>query len=170
VKWSKTDILRSAGEAMTQNEEIEFAPSAFEGNDRLRRLQKVQVAATGLWDGNQNAFRVHLDIRGVMIVPCAITDEDVSFDFATEDDVVFSFVKSDDEDTIEVKGDMVELMPVVYPLIMMEVPLKVVKPGLKDYPKGEGWEVLSEEEYERERKSHIDPRLAKLRDYKPKDE
>lgn len=105
-----------------------------------------------------------------MVVPCAITDEDVLVEFKTEDDPVFSFGKTDDEEAIEVKGDTVELMPVVYPLIMMEIPLKVVKPGLKDYPKGDGWEVLTEEEYLREKQSQIDPRLAKLRDYKPKDE
>lgn len=170
MKWTKTEILRSADKALVLDEDIAFLPEAFEGNNRLRRLQTVHVNAEGLWDGNLNVLRVHLDIRGEMVVPCAITDEDVLIDFNTEDDVVFSFEKTDDEYAIIVKGDTVELMPVVYPLIMIEVPLKVVKPGLKDYPKGEGWEVLTEEAYQRERKSQSDPRLAMLRDYKPKDE
>jgi len=170
VKWSKTEILRSADKALVLDEEIAFSPATFDGNDRLRKLEKVHVTASGLWDGNQNVLRVHLDVSGVMVVPCAITDEDVLVEFKTEDDPVFSFGKTDDEEAIEVKGDTVELMPVVYPLIMMEIPLKVVKPGLKDYPKGDGWEVLTEEEYLREKQSQIDPRLAKLRDYKPKDE
>ena len=170
MKWSKTEILRSADKALVLDEEITFSPATFDGNDRLRKLEKVHVTASGLWDGNQNVLRVHLDVSGVMVVPCAITDEDVLVEFKTEDDPVFSFGKTDDEEAIEVKGDTVELMPVVYPLIMMEIPLKVVKPGLKDYPKGDGWEVLTEEEYLREKQSQIDPRLAKLRDYKPKDE
>ncbi|MHC1736290.1 MAG: DUF177 domain-containing protein [Erysipelotrichaceae bacterium] len=170
MKWSKTEILRSADKALVLDEEIAFSPATFDGNDRIRKLEKVHVTASGLWDGNQNVLRVHLDVSGVMVVPCAITDEDVLVEFKTEDDPVFSFGKTDDEEAIEVKGDTVELMPVVYPLIMMEIPLKVVKPGLKDYPKGDGWEVLTEEEYLREKQSQIDPRLAKLRDYKPKDE
>lgn len=170
MKWSKTEILRSADKALVLDEEIAFSPATFDGNDRLRKLEKVHVTASGLWDGNQNVLRVHLDVSGVMVVPCAITDEDVLVEFKTEDDPVFSFGKTDDEEAIEVKGDTVELMPVVYPLIMMEIPLKVVKPSLKDYPKGDGWEVLTEEEYLREKQSQIDPRLAKLRDYKPKDE
>lgn len=170
MKWTKTEILRSTEKSLVLDEDISFLPATFEGNNRLRRLEKVHVSAAGLWDVNQNVLRVHLDIRGEMIVPCAITDEDVLIEFKTEDDVVFSFQKTDDEYAIIVKGDTVELMPVVYPLIMIEVPLKVVKPGLKDYPKGEGWEVLTEEAYQRERKSQSDPRLAMLRDYKPKDE
>jgi uncharacterized protein len=170
VKWSKTEVLRSADEVLVLDEEITFLPATFEGNNRLRRLEHVHVDAQGVWEASLNALRVQLDIRGEMVVPCAITDEDVTIDFKTEDDVLFSFEKTDDENIIVVKGDMVELMPVVYPLIMMEVPLKVVKPGLKEYPKGDGWEVITEEEYERERKSQSDPRLAKLRDYKPHNE
>jgi uncharacterized protein len=170
VKWTKTEILRSADKALVMDEDITFLPSTFEGNNRLRRLEKVHVSAEGRWDANQNVVRVHLDIRGDMVVPCAITDEDVLIGFKTDDDVVFSFEKTDDEYAILVKGDTIELMPIIYPLIMIEVPLKVVKPGLEVYPKGEGWEVLTEEAYQRERKSQSDPRLAILRDYKPKDE
>lgn len=52
----------------------------------------------------------------------------------------------------------------------MDIPLKVVKPGVIDYPKGDGWEVISEETYQKEKKRNIDPRLSILKDYKPQDE
>ncbi|MBV1708810.1 MAG: DUF177 domain-containing protein [Erysipelothrix sp.] len=82
---------------------------------------------------------------------------------------VFSFEKSDneDEDVEVVKGDVIELFELVYQLILMEAPLKVVKPDLKEYPKGDGWEVIKEEDYVAAKKSEIDPRLAKLKDYNP---
>ena len=49
----------------------------------------------------------------------------------------------------------------------MEVPLKVVKPGNITYPKGDGWEVMKEEDYRKEEKPAMDPRLAKLKEFKP---
>ena len=49
-------------------------------------------------------------------------------------------------------------------MILMEVPLKVVKEGLIEYPKGNGWEVVRESDQVEERP--IDPRLAKLKDFK----
>ena len=98
-----------------------------------------------------------------MIVPCSITLEDVEYDFHTKSLEVFSFDKVDDEDVHEVKGDVVELLPVVFQLILMEVPLKVVKKGLKQYPKGDGWEVVKEEDYKKSEKKDIDPRLDKLK-------
>ena len=170
MKWSKTEVLRSAGETLAFDEEISFAPSTFEGNDRLRRLENIHVSGVGNMDLNSHRFVVHLNISGDMIVPCAITLEEVTVPFNTEADEVFAFEKVENEDAIEVKGEQVELMQSVFQLIMMEVPLKVVKPGLKDYPKGQGWEVLTEAEYEHQKQHKIDPRLAKLKDYKPKDE
>lgn len=66
----------------------------------------------------------------------------------------------------EAKGDIVELYPVLFQLIMMEIPYKVVKEGLTDYPKGKGWEVVREEDLIASKEKAIDPRLAKLRDFK----
>ena len=52
---------------------------------------------------------------------------------------------------------------------MMEVPLKIVKEGLTQYPKGDGWEVVKEEDYIKEKSKEIDPRLAKLKEFKLED-
>mgnify|MGYP003271358823 FL=1 len=82
---------------------------------------------------------------------------------------MFSFEKTDDEDVHEVKGDVVELLPVIFQLIVMEVPLKIVKEGLTQYPKGDGWEVVKEEDYIKEKSKEIDPRLAKLKEFKLED-
>ena len=105
----------------------------------------------------------------MMIVPCSITLEDVEYDFHTKSLEVFSFEKTDDEDVHEVKGDVVELLPVIFQLIVMEVPMKIVKEGLTQYPKGDGWEVVKEEDYIKEKSKEIDPRLAKLKEFKLED-
>ena len=106
-----------------------------------------------------------------MVVPCSITNEDVDYPFHTEGSQVFAFHKvSKDSDIIETKGDIVELMPVIFQTIILEVPLKVVKEGLKEYPKGDGWEVIREEDYIKAKKDEIDPRLAKLREFKVEEE
>ena len=110
-----------------------------------------------------------LSITGVMIVPCSITLDDVEVSFHSESEEVFSFVKCEDADVHEAKGDVVELLPVIFQQILMEIPLKVVKPGIKEYPKGEGWKVIREEDLQEEKEKEIDPRLAKLREFKAED-
>ena len=50
--------------------------------------------------------------------------------------------------------------------IFAEVPLKAVHPDLETYPEGDGWVVMTEEDYINEKSQEIDPRLAKLKDFK----
>ena len=79
--------------------------------------------------------------------------------------VTFAFYKpQDDEDVIEVKRDTVDLTPVIFQEIMLDVPMRVVKDGATLKTEGNGWKVLNEEE-EHEDEDYIDPRLAKLKDY-----
>ena len=57
-----------------------------------------------------------------------------------------------------------DLTPVIFQEIMLDVPMRVVKDGATLKTEGNGWKVLNEEE-EHEDEDYIDPRLAKLKDY-----
>ncbi len=103
-----------------------------------------------------------------MILPCSVTNEDVDYAFHTQSLEEFAFEKLTDEDVHISKGDVVELMPVIFQLILMEIPLKVVKENVQ-YPRGKGWEVMKEEDYQKSKKDEIDPRLAKLKEFKTED-
>ena len=35
----------------------------------------------------------------------------------------------------------------------------------EEYPSGDGWRIITEEEYQKSQEDRIDPRLAKLKDY-----
>ena len=61
------------------------------------------------------------------------------------------------------------MLPVIFQQILIEIPLKVVKPEIKEYPKGDGWKVIREEDLKAEKEREIDPRLAKLREFKAED-
>lgn len=170
LKWTKTQLLQSL-DGISFDEEITFEPAIFERMHNLRGLSDVTVSGNIHYETSSNRAYADLEIEGVMIVPCSITNEDVEYDFHTKSLEVFSFdkVKNSDEDVHEVKGDVVELLPVIFQLIILEIPMKVVKPGLKDYPKGNGWEVVKEEDYRKEKERDIDPRLAKLKEFKIED-
>ena len=49
---------------------------------------------------------------------------------------------------------------------MLEVPLQVTNASADDYPHGDGWRVITEEEYQKSQEKRIDPRLAKLKEFK----
>ncbi len=147
------------------DERLTFDLGHFNKFDRLKDLRNVTVKGNGHYDCSLQRFKCILDLAGEMVVPCAVTLEDVVVDFDFDAELEYSFLSTDDEDVIECKKDFLDLTPHVFQLIFAEVPLKVVKEGIT-YPKGDGWEVLTEEEYRQQTKDTIDPRLAKLRDFK----
>lgn len=167
LKWSKNELLNSQNETIHFDEEISFEPTVFSKMHHLRDLRDIEVRGEIQYDAHSDLAACTFQVEGVMIVPCSITNEDVEYPFETEHTQMFAFHKvNKDEDIIETKGDVIELMPTIFQTIILEVPLKVTKEGIKEYPKGDGWEVIREEDYIKSKKDEIDPRLAKLREFK----
>lgn len=171
LKFSKQEIIQ-ANNDISFDDTITFEKQDFAKMQGLKDLKPVNVAGNLHYDQQTDLVTAHFDIDGVMITPCAITNEDVEYPFETSGDVVYSFHKVDKEndDIIEVKKDTIELLPQIFQLIILEVPLKIVKPGLKEYPKGDGWEVITEEDLAKEKEQKIDPRMAKLAEFKFEDD
>lgn len=169
MKIARADLLRAENNTISIDESIRFEPEAFARMHNIRSVPDVHVSGEIHYDVVSERVYADLSVTGVMIVPCSITLEDVEVEFHSESSEQFSFVKSEDADVHETKGDVVELLPVIFQQILMEIPLKVVKPGIKEYPKGEGWKVIREEDLQEEKEKEIDPRLAKLREFKAED-
>ncbi len=168
MKWSKLELMSAPNQTLSFFDEITFDPSAFSKMNQIRGLRNVTVSGELQYDEEVDRVYVQCNISGVMILACSITNEDVEYGFQTSSNETFAFTKCDD-DVHEAKGDVIELLPVIFQLIVMEAPLKVVKEGA-NYPKGDGWEVVSEETWQQEKSQRIDPRLAKLKDFKVTDD
>ena len=167
MKWTKSELLQARDCTIEFDESIAFEEEAIARIHHLRKLQNVTVSGNIHYDSTSDLAIANLDIDGCMVLPCSITLEDVEYPFHVNSTEVYAFHKVSEEDEMhEAKGDIVELYPVPFQLIMMEILYKVVKEGLTDYPKGKGWEVVREEDLIASKEKAIDPRLAKLRDFK----
>lgn len=167
VKWSKIEILNSHSNGIRFDETIRFDKEVFKKHHHIRDLKDVNVRGSLRYDGVSDLVYCEMVVSGKMILPCAISQEDVEYPFTFDTEETFTFHKvEDDSDIHEAKGDVVELLPIIFSSIMMEIPLKVVKEGIQAYPKGDGWEVITEADYYSEKKKEIDPRLAKLKEFK----
>lgn len=170
MKWTKAELLNVMESQIEFDENVNFDKSAFVKNSRLKDLRDVHVSGVGYFGQSSDQFEVELEIEGVMLCPCAITNELVEVPFDTCSHEIFSFVDTEELDVHVIKNEIIELIPIVFQLINLEVPLRVVKEGEINYPKGDGWQVLSEEDYRKSKGSQIDPRLEKLKDFKFNDD
>ncbi|HCY07206.1 MAG: DUF177 domain-containing protein [Erysipelotrichaceae bacterium] len=170
LKWTKTELSNLPDSTIWFDEFITFNSKEFINARRLNGLEDVHVNGEGFYDANLDMFDVYMQIEGVMITPCAITNEDIYIPFEFDSNVLFSFIDNEDVDVYLVENDTVELAPVIFQLINLEVPLKAIKSGNIEYPKGDGWAIISEQDLIESKKNQIDPRLAKLKEFKFSDD
>lgn len=91
MKWSKTELINQGNQELTINEAVTFDPESL-ASDRLRDLKNVTVTGSGHYDPSRQRFEADLKVTGDMVVPCAVSLEDVIVPFETSSHEVFSFL------------------------------------------------------------------------------
>lgn len=165
LKWNLQWIIKQKDGCFDFDETLNFPSEMFHNLSQINGLKDINVIGRSRLDMKNRQLYVDFKVKGQMILPCAVSLEDVNYPFEIESSVAFAFYKpSDEEDLVEAKRDTADLTPVVFQEIMMDVPMRVVKDGATLKTEGNGWKVLNEED-DREEEDYIDPRLAKLKDY-----
>ena len=168
VKWTKHELFALKEQELDFDSEISFPE--IPQNMGIRRLEKVRVTGRLLYEKETEHILAEVSISGNMVVPCAISLQDVDYAFSTSAELVYSFNQDEDPDVLLIPKDGLDLNDGILNAIWLEKPIALVKPGLKSYPKGEGWAIMTEEDYQKSKASESDPRLAKFKDYKQHDE
>ncbi len=164
VIWSRSELIRNPHVHI--DEDVKIDAKEFAGNTRINSLKEAHVSGNGYLEGTDR-FYADLNIRGIMLCPDAITNKEIEVPFETDTTEYYSFEEGDsNDDSVRIVTDeMIDLTPAVIDAILLEVPLQATEARPEDYPSGDGWKIMSEEEYEKSRKDTIDPRLAKLREW-----
>ncbi len=164
LKWNIQWLLKQKNGEFTFSDELVFPKEAFSKFSNLIDLKDVFVEGKGRYVPKDQRLYIDLKIKGMMILPCALTLEEVDYPFEIESTEVFSFDKPlPDEDVHEVKKNVANVTPIIFQNIISEVPLRVTKQDAKVKSSGEGWKIISDEEVTDQ--EIIDPRLAKLKEY-----
>ena len=153
------DLLRlknNVDKVIEIDEDISFDGFDFSGTD-LIDLKDVHVSGN-LTKDSIDDICLYLSVSGVMVLPCAITLEEVLHNF--------SFVVDDKLENIleELKNDKkientIDILPIIWENILMEIPMRVVSPNAKlDNLKGDGWRFVTDEV------KSVNPELEKLKD------
>lgn len=165
MKWNLQWIVKQQDGRFSFDEYLDFPSEMFHNTSQLNGLKDIHVEGNARLDSKNRQLYVDFSVEGEMILPCAISLEDVDYPFHIDSSAIFAFYKpNEDEDLIEAKKNLVDLTPVVFQEIMLDIPMRVVKEGVTLQGEGKGWQVMGEDDLG-EDEDYIDPRLAKLKDY-----
>ena len=119
------------------DEEV-IIPEEYYKNAGVRSLSKVKVNGD-VTVNYEETIELHLNVSGEFIIPCAITLDDVIVPFNTFIEEEIDQNKLNDE-------FFLDLLDVLWENIVLEIPVRVVKEGVKSEDlHGEGWELVTKE-------------------------
>lgn len=110
------------------------------GND-IKSLDNVKIVGE-IYRNSIDDYILVLKIKGTAILTCAITLKDVPYEF--EIDLDDSIVNLFEDIGIKLKniGNTIDILPIIWQNIVMEIPTYVVSPGASSTElEGDGWSL-----------------------------
>lgn len=142
--------------------DIDLKDIEIHDNMFINGVKEVKGSITFYYDDNHDLC-ISYHLIGTMLCPDSMTLKNVDVAFDIEDDL--NVVTSEEEDGFYFI-DNSDINEFVSYIIEPEAPIMVENPDEKRYYSGDGWTILTEEEYNKRSKEEIDPRLAKLLEYR----
>ena len=132
------------------DEEIDFSSLKLDEN-HVKKINKcaVKVIATEFGDVLQCSINGEADV----IASCSYTLDDVPLHVNFKDTLYFSSEVMGSQECYFEPGVEIDLDPHILALILAEVPHNITKSGASLPKSGNGYRVLSEEDYEKEKQN-----------------
>ena len=135
-------------------------PKDYLDNSDIKDISKVKLLGEITEDGEN--FTIDLNIKCDLTLVCSVSLKDVNYPV----DINISEIISENGENIEyfdkIINNSIDLVPIIWQNILLEVPIRVVRPDIKEENiYGDGWKFITKEEENKE----IDPRLSKLKDF-----
>lgn len=122
------------------DEDITFTKDYYEKMD-IRDIKNTHVSGV-LRINFADELECSFDVKGVFVLPCAITLEDVEYEFSTKiEENLGNF-----DNFYDKNKNTLDILPFIWENIVSEVPIRVVKSGVEvKNTSGNGWELVSED-------------------------
>ena len=156
MQYDLTRLNNNIDKFIPINTTYSFSEEELKGTDLLK-LDNVNINGEILKNSLGN-IELNVTVEGVMVIPCAITLKPVNYPFSIDIDGEINELMEDFSTNFK---NSIDILPIIWENILMEIPMRVVSPDLNesDYnQQGDGWRFTTNEE---ENKSP----LSELMDY-----
>ena len=124
---------------VTIDEDFTIDETYLENTD-IRKLENLHIS--GIVDIDyEDTININLELSGIMILPCAISLEDVKYEFNTT--IEQNLGKF--EEIFKKNKNSLEISDILWENIVLEIPIRVVSESAEpSNTSGDGWELISE--------------------------
>ncbi len=139
-----TRLQNRLANELRYSDTITLDKSLYENTD-IRNLSPVDINAyiTRVTD---SSYSMDLEIKGTMVLPCAITLKDVDYPFDIKTTVKVSNDDEIDEEYVKINQNSIDIISIIWQNIVLEIPLRVISEDVDDTPiSGDGWKLIRED-------------------------
>ena len=157
-----TKLLTNITDEIIIDEEVDIDKSYLNNTD-IKDISKVKVEGT--IRPYQTSYELSINIKCTLTLICSISLKDVKKDIDISVNEIIGEETEDFEyeENNKIINNTIDLIPIIWQNIILEVPLKVISPDVDvKNIQGDGWKFITEEEVNSQ---DIDPRLEKLKDF-----
>jgi len=135
-------------------------PKEYLENSDIKNISEVKV--TGEITSDEVETVINLNIKCDLTLICSVSLKDVKYPVDINIEEIIGENDENLEDFDKIINNSIDLLPIIWQNILLEVPIRVVSPDVKEENiYGDGWKFITKEEENKE----IDPRLSKLKDF-----
>lgn len=114
-------------------------------DSEILELNDVKIYGT-ISKNSLNDYYLDLEISGIMVLSCAVTLKPVNHDFNIKISDNLNELLSEIDKNIKKVENLLDIFPIVWENILMEVPMRVVSSDVSDVPlEGNGWKFIKED-------------------------
>lgn len=143
MKLDLLPLINGSETTIVIDELIGLPKELYEKTD-IRKLSKIRLEGI-INDIGNDVFNISVNVKGEMILPCSLSLEDVNYPF--EININENVGNSDDfEENYKIVSNTLDILPILWENIVLEIPSKVIKPGVKMKTEGDGWSLANDGE------------------------
>lgn len=157
-----TKLITNLTDEITFDEDINIDKEYLNNTD-IKDISIVKV--NGSIIPTEEVYELNMNIKCTLTLTCSISLKDVKYDI----DISVNDVIGEENEYVEIEenhkiiNNTIDLIPIIWQNIILEVPLKVISPDVQvENLQGDGWKFITEEKVDNK---DIDPRLEKLKDF-----
>lgn len=161
MKFTKMDFLRAPAHTIAVDASLQVEEHDLLHHSQVKSIPEMHVSGTLQFDGSTLVYS-DLEVEGVMIVSDSITSKDLEVEYDTEMLTTYSFepVDEDNEEIVTVQRETIDPLPELIQAVVYEAPMSISVLPRDQYPSGDGWQLLSDQD---EAEPVTDPRWDMLK-------
>ena len=160
MKIDLTKLFYNETDRIDINDSITIPVDYYKDNKDIKDVSKASIV--GDISENGENYSVNLNIKCNLTLVCSVSLKDVIYPIDINIEEIIGENGNNLEDFDKIINNSIDLLPIIWQNILVEVPMRVISPDIKEKNiYGDGWKFITEEEENKE----IDPRLEKLKDF-----